>query len=113
MTEKLNKIKPIHGLWVQPDNKAKVIYKGNALKPQVYHDLTALLKAVGDKLYEIHGHDGALFLVAVCPECNGVLGQMLGSKNVICLHCGREYKLTEYMPTQKPRIGTEKHGKRP
>ena len=96
MPEKLKKITPIHGLWIQPKSNVEIVEKHNTLTPEVYAELSLFLEALGNTLYKKYGADGALYLVAVCPKCDGILGQMLGSDNLICLNCGREFKLTPY-----------------
>jgi hypothetical protein len=72
--------------------------KGNTLKQQVYADLEQLLEATENTLYRIYKEDGMLYVPARCPKCHGLLGQMCGSANQICLKCGTEWELKEYTP---------------
>jgi hypothetical protein len=104
VTEKLKRIKVIHGLWVQPKDDTEIVEKGNTLTPEVYAELSLFLEAIGNTLYRKYGADGASYLVAVCPKCNGILGQMCMSPLVICLNCGREFQLTEYKRPPKKTI---------
>jgi len=50
MPEKLKKITPIHGLWIQPKSNVEIVEKHNTLTPEVYAELSLFLEALGNRL---------------------------------------------------------------
>ena len=89
-------------LWVKR-GKVKPLERGNTMPKEEYERLEQLLEQVGINLQDECDTNPSFYMVALCPqtECHGILGQMFGSKNLICYNCGREYELKEYKTDAK------------